>query len=90
MKYEDGWQVLSGTEKDHYGAILIQGLVEISDKNMVTFIHGQIKRSVPNCAVHRNKKDALNELKRYLDYALDLCKDDMKNEGVQEESEVSE
>lgn len=84
MKYEDGWQVLSGTEENHYGAILIQGLVEISDKSMVTFIHGQIKRSVPNCAVYRNKKDALRELKRYLDYASDLCNAQLKTEGVQD------
>lgn len=84
MKYEDGWQVFYGTEEDHYGAILIQGVVEISDKSMVTFIHGQMKRSVPNCAVYRKKKDALRELKRYLVYGLDTCNEQMKTEGVQD------
>lgn len=80
MKYEEGWQVLSGTEKDHCGAILIEGLVEISDKSMVYFIHGQIKRRVPNCAIHRNKQDALAEFKRYLDYAQEFCRQETNKE----------
>lgn len=80
MKYEEGWKVVGGTEKDFCGAILVQGLVEISNRNMVMFIHGGIQERVPNNSIHRKKKDALVEFGRYLDYAQEFCRQQTNEE----------